>query len=404
MSKNDSWRPKQPSENLSPEVGGASDQENFDGLKQRNAELEGRWLEAEHALSKFRADLTPLKNELESTKERLEFFETLLAPRLKSVLTLKPLRYVIAERNRKKRAEQEIDPIEPALHQPRADADTAIERSRNPTAYDDYEIRKPIGVALFAHDRANDLRQVLESLTLQSAIKDTTVFIDGDQGRPLKRAAVDEVERVAREFAIPRIRRNYGNLGFRKMMVITMREMMSQYERILFLEDDCFPTSAAIKGFSFELDQIDDDPSIFSVYGHPFLVEGEGEQFTRFQGWGWATTAEKLRPIWERLLNCYLMSEAEYLDFVQKSLTPDIRSRIDVTPGRQPTSTLEKFFAWDETVCLLTAMEGMTHRRSKERIIYNFGAGEGSTHFHGTDWFRRPPFNMIERDEVWRHF
>ena len=122
------------------------------------------------------------------------------------------------------------------------------------------------------------------------------------------------------------------------------------------------------------------------------------------RGWGWATTSEKLRPVWDRLMDCYLKTEEEYLDFVRSVLTPEIQAQIDITPGRLPSDTLTKFFAWDETLCLLTALQGMRHQRTDKRLIYNFGAGADAAHFHDIDYFREPPFNMVSMDEIWAHY
>lgn len=101
---------------------------------------------------------------------------------------------------------------------------------------------------------------------------------------------------------------------------------------------------------------------------------------------------------------CYLQTEEEYLDFMRRRLTPDIEQAIDITPGRQPSETLRKFFAWDETLCLLAALRGLKHQKTSERLIYNFGAGVGAAHFHHVDYFRKPPFNMISVDEIWDRF
>ncbi len=400
-----------------PEAGSdmtATDQHGVDvvALHNRNVELEEGSVQSEKEIAEFRSEAARLRNDLKAAKLRLEILEDVLAPRLLTLLSLKPFRFILAERNRRKNEALAQISTENAVgsvgigssNEPQSTPDSISSREKKPSIYDDYELQKPLGVAVFAYDRADHLAPILESLSWQGCIPDTTVFIDGDQGRPHKRAIIDNVEKIARQFGVTRIKRNRGNFGFRKMIIIAMREMMDDYERILFLEDDCFPTGAAIKGFSKELDAIEDDPAVFSVYGHPFGLEQKGEDFGRFQGWGWATTSKKLRPIWEQLLNCYLMSEAEYLEFVKSVLTSELRAKIDVTPGRQPTSTLERFFAWDETVCLLTAAAGMAHRPSAERIIYNFGAGDGATHFGNTAWYRRAPFNIIGRDEIWGHF
>jgi hypothetical protein len=137
------------------------------------------------------------------------------------------------------------------------------------------------------------------------------------------------------------------------------------------------------------------------VYGHPFLTPSETETCARFQGWGWGTTSQKMLPILNELTQCFSMTESQYLEFVARTLTPEVEQAINVTPGRQPTDTLRRFFAWDETVCLLAARRGLAHKPTNPRVIYNFGLGTDGTHFDDVDVHRNPPFNMISLEEVW---
>lgn len=265
-------------------------------------------------------------------------------------------------------------------------------------------IKQGLGVAVFAHDRPANVSIVLESLVRQDAADCVHVWIDGDQGNREKKKRVDETEFVVSRYPVKEVIRNRGNFGFRKMMLIAARQMAMRYSKLVFLEDDCFPSRDAIKTFAEELDRISRDPSVFSIYGHPFYVIGEEKKFYRFQGWGWGTTSEKLLPVWNELEKLYLMDEKTYLAHVNSLLTSEVKDRIDVTPGRQPTETLRKFFAWDESVCLITAIHGLSHEKTPNRIIYNFGIGDTSTHFDDVRKYRLPPFNLISRDEVWAYY
>lgn len=274
----------------------------------------------------------------------------------------------------------------------------------DPAADEPPEPTESFGILLFGHTRLEELESVLESLKRQDALKYTEVWLDGHQGKAqLKQKTRNTIELVGK-FPVKRLHTQNGNFAFRKMMLLGLSEMSCRYRDILVLEDDCFPTRDAVALFRAELDRIRDDRGVFSVYGHPFLVESEGETCTRFQGWGWATTARKLRPILRQLMDCYAMTEDRYLSFVRTTLTAEVRARIDVTPPRQPTHTLEKFFAWDETLCLLTALAGQVHRPTPRRTIYNCGMGRDSTHFGVNERFRKPPYNLITPDEVWQHF
>lgn len=264
--------------------------------------------------------------------------------------------------------------------------------------------REDFGIIVFGHTRLVELGAVLESLKRQEALQYTEVWLDGFQGNQSLRLKVDRTAALVKKYPVKHLHRQSGNFGFRKMLLLGLAEMCRKYRDILVLEDDCFPTRDAVAEFRNGLERIRERRDIFSVYGHHFRVEGESEAFPRFQGWGWATTSEKLMPKLRQLIDCYSMPEHEYLEFVRRVFTPDIRARIDITPPRLPSHCLEHFFAWDETLCLLTALANQMHIRTAKQTIYNCGMGTDSTHFDDTETFRRPPFNLITPDEVWQYF
>ncbi len=352
-------------------------------------------------IEEINAERDALSAKLEESSKRLAVLEDILQPRIKSILTLRPLRFVLAQRNARKR---ELKSATVAPNEQETFSNTAaIPKPAHTIPAGKLEWHG-LGIALFGHTRLNCFQNTLESLARQDALHITHVFIDGDQGKPSLRRKIDEVYNIASKYPVKKIHRQRSAFGFRKMMLVVGEFMSEQYDKILFLEDDCFPINGSIAHFTAELDAIKEDDRIFSVYGHPFLVPNEGSEFGRFQSWGWATTSEKIAPIWNELKQCYLMPETDYLNFVRENLSPEIKKRINVTPGRQPTETLTKFFAWDETVCLLAAMNGLSHKRTDKRLIYNCGAGINSTHFQHLQLFRKPPFNMVDENEVWDYF
>lgn len=263
--------------------------------------------------------------------------------------------------------------------------------------------KEDFGIILFGFTRVKEIGLILESLKRQDALQYTEVWLDGHQGNHNLKKKLEISAQEVRKYPVKHLHTQSGNYGFRKMILLGLADMCKRYRDILILEDDCFPTRNAVLEFRRELDNIRNDPGIFSVYGHHFRVEQETETCSRFQGWGWATTSEKLLPVLRQLIDCYSMPEKDFLEFVRRTLTPDVKARIDVTEPRQPSYVLENFFAWDETLCLLTALNGQVHKKTREQTIYNCGLGEGSTHFQG-DHFRKPPFNLITPDEVWDYF
>lgn len=260
------------------------------------------------------------------------------------------------------------------------------------------------GIMVFGHTRVRELGDLLESLERQNAMRWVELWLDGYQGKDDLKDRVRKTQLVCDRYGPPRRRYHHGQLGFRKMMLQAMQSAVANYRHILFLEDDCFVVRNAVAEFRRELEAIADDPSVFSVYGHHFGMAEEGGRCSRFQGWGWATTAEKLAPYVDKLVECYSMSEQDFLDFTNAALTSEIEARLDVTPPRLPTDTLRGFFAWDETLALLTALDGRWHQPTSERLVYNCGLGGDSSHFSDQSVFRKPPFNMISPDDVWDVF
>ena len=266
------------------------------------------------------------------------------------------------------------------------------------------ESKSEFGIMVFGHTRTLILADLLESLNRQGAIHYVDLWVDGYQGKTDLKNKVAQTRKVGDDYAVGVRRYHQGQLGFRKLMLQAMQSAVRRYENILFLEDDCFPNRAAVDTFREDLEKVRDDDTVFSVYGHHFGLAEDGGRCSRFQGWGWATTATKLSPYVDRLIELYSISEQDYLDFTTGALTPEVRARLDVTPPRLPTDTLVNFFAWDETLALLTAMDGKWHVPTSERVIYNCGMGDGSAHFSNHQIFLNPPFNLIRPDQVWDYF
>lgn len=263
---------------------------------------------------------------------------------------------------------------------------------------------KDFGILVFGHTRAHMLGDLLESLKRQGAIGLVDLWIDGHQGKTDLKNKVHVTQKVADAYDVGVRRYHNGQLGFRKTMLQAMQVAANEYKHAVFLEDDCFPSRHAVEVFRRELEKLESDPTVFSVYGHPFGMAEETGSCTRFQGWGWGTTSDKLKPYLQPLIDCYSMSEQSFLDLTRSKLTPEIIARLDVTPPRQPSYTLNTFFAWDETLALLCALKGQVHKPTQSQVIFNCGMGDGSSHFTAESRFREPPFNLIHPDEVWTHF
>lgn len=268
------------------------------------------------------------------------------------------------------------------------------------------ETKEDLGILVLGFNRPYHLQAVLESLRLQGRISSTHVWLDGSQGRAEYNGQNDLSKKIARRYAIKQLHVMRSHLGIEKMMLDALGEMSDRYERVIVLEDDCFPLENGVELFEKELARIEDRPDVYSVYGHHFGTEPESDQdFTRFQGWGWAAHSDRIKALLPRLRELFLLSEAQYLARVRRLLSDDVEARLDVTPGRDVLKVLHSFFSWDSATAFLSALDGMVHRRTERPAVVNTGIVKGIGHFHDdSSRLRSPPFNMIPLDEAWAHF
>lgn len=258
------------------------------------------------------------------------------------------------------------------------------------------------GILVSGHTRTQHLKNTLESLARQGAIDRTHVWLDGHEGFRELIEPVYKCRSIAAHFVSNRLVAYNGRVGINKLALDALDTLSDQYDRLIVLEDDSFPTYSAVRVFEEDLERIENDPNVFSVYGHHFLVPAEGETLTHFQGWGWATTSAKLRPVLEQARECFSWSEPRFLRWVDDHLTPEVCARLSVTPPLNAVETIRKFFALDSCIDVITAGRGLSHRKTSRRVVYNCGMGEDSSHFAAQNRFRQPPFNMISPSEVWQ--
>lgn len=263
-----------------------------------------------------------------------------------------------------------------------------------------------LGILVIGFNRPLHLQAVLESLRLQGRIGDVHLWIDGTQGRGEYLEANARTIHIAKRYPLKELRIQRSHLGIEKLMLDALGDMSARYERVLVLEDDCFPVEGAVDAFEHELAAIANNSEIYSVYGHHFGTEPwTSQEFTRFQGWGWAAHSHQIRLLLPMLRELFLMDEQSYLEHVARRLTREVRERLDVTPGRDVLNVLRQFFSWDSATALLTASLGLSHRRTRERTIVNTGIIAKIGHFRQDEpCLRAAPFNMITLDEAWNHF
>ncbi|MEM9128158.1 MAG: FkbM family methyltransferase [Pseudomonadota bacterium] len=263
-----------------------------------------------------------------------------------------------------------------------------------------------MGILVTGYNRPHHLQAVLESLRLQGRIGDVHVWIDGTQGRGEYLHCTDHCLTTARRYKVREVRAHHGHLGIEKMMLDALSHMTALYDKVLVLEDDCFPLAGSVAMFETELEAATDDAKVFSIYGHPFGTEpADTRDFPRFQGWGWAAHSHQIRALLPELRRLFAMDENRYVAHVAARLTDKVRARLDVTPGRDVLKVLSRGFSWDSALAMLSAEAGLAHRSTPARAIVNTGISPGIGHFReDVPRLRAAPFNMISIEEAWQHY
>ena len=260
-------------------------------------------------------------------------------------------------------------------------------------------------ILVFGHQRPSALGYVLEGLRRQDALRFTQVWLDGHQEHPELVRKVLQCQQLELWFPDAEWVKYGSHRSLCMVLITALERAVERYSRIVVLEDDCFPAQRAVATMGEALDAIESDPCVFSVYGHHFNDEREGETTTAFQCWGWGTTAEKLRPVLRQLKQLWHMDEPDCVRWINERMTPQIRQRMDVFPGRSCSDILRKRFCWDAAVAFLVARAGMVNQRTSQQVVYNFGIGRDSGHFSTfEDRFLRPPFNMIREEQLVNSF
>jgi FkbM family methyltransferase len=268
------------------------------------------------------------------------------------------------------------------------------------------EKSKELGILVFGYNRPDHLQSVLESLRLQGRLHTAHIWLDGTQGRGEYQNVNSLSAEIAQRYATAECRIHRSHLGIEKLMLDGLKHMARIYDRILILEDDCFPIEGGIDEIERILQEIEGNDDLFSVYGHPFGTEPEhSRDFSRFQGWGWGVHSQQIEKLIPELESLFLMDERSYVETIAARMTPDIVQRLDCTKGRNVLEVLKSFFSWDSALSFLTAESEMLHRRASRDVILNTGITQGIGHFQKDDAFvRSAPFNMIALDEAWTRF
>ncbi|MDJ0975027.1 MAG: hypothetical protein QNJ98_11245 [Planctomycetota bacterium] len=264
---------------------------------------------------------------------------------------------------------------------------------------------QPLFVLVLGHTRPWALRLVLEGLKREGALERTEVWLDGHSNHAWLRPKVLASRALQDDYPGCRFVSYTRAVGHARRMFDALEDVIQRHRRVLVLEDDCFPAPGSLAALDAALRAVEEDPGVFSVYGDPFALPGEGEGTYAFRPWGWATTREKLVPVLERMNELLRMPERAFLAWMRKAVEAHPPDRPFVAPGQAEPEIYLSRYQWDVVLPLLTSAQGIRNQVTAERVLFNFGIGHDSWHLVGSDArYFEPPFNMVTPADLARRF
>ena len=151
-------------------------------------------------------------------------------------------------------------------------------------------------VVLFAYNRPYHTRMTLESLGNCGGAKESALFIFCDGPKDNKEvASVEEVRKLVKSKkwckTVEVIERDH-NLGLSRSITTGVSEIISQYGRGIFLEDDLVLASQFLDYMNEALEIYQDVPQVMHIAGFMFPIKGNIPDTFLYRGtscWGWAT-------------------------------------------------------------------------------------------------------------------
>lgn len=164
----------------------------------------------------------------------------------------------------------------------------------------------PAPIVIFAFNRPDSLRTMLESLKANGLYDDSEkfFFIDGPR-RESDTEKVKEVAAIAQResehvFVAPQ------NKGLAKNVIDGVTQIINRYGRVIVIEDDLYLAPLFLTYMNQALERYADDKRIISVCGYGLRVKrpkyyaGDVYLSNRSSSWGWATWADRWQTVdWE---------------------------------------------------------------------------------------------------------
>ncbi|MBB6612125.1 sugar transferase [Pontibacter sp. Tf4] len=165
-------------------------------------------------------------------------------------------------------------------------------------------------ILLFTYKRVDSLKQTIGALQRNNLVTESDLFVFSDGAKNKSDIdLVDQVRTYLRSisgFKSITIKEAPSNLGLANSIIAGVNEVISEYGKVIVLEDDLLTSANFLTFMNQALETFQNDPRIYSISGYtaPIKVPADypfDNYFTRrASSWGWATWKDRWTNIdWE---------------------------------------------------------------------------------------------------------
>ncbi|MEL4306294.1 glycosyltransferase family 2 protein [Methanococcoides sp. LMO-2] len=182
-------------------------------------------------------------------------------------------------------------------------------------------------IALFVYNRRNHTRRTLESLVTNPGFTESLLYVFCDGAKSEKDLdSVRSTRELIHSYELENVTiiENECNKGLARSLVDGINYVLQKHDRIIVLEDDCYPSQDFLQFMNICLDNYESDERIMNVSGYapPIMIP---DDYTydiyfsyRFSSWGWGT--------WRRAWK-YYSKDSGILKTIDSSIS--IKKKVD---------------------------------------------------------------------------
>lgn len=154
----------------------------------------------------------------------------------------------------------------------------------------------PAPIALFVFNRPDHTRRTIEALAENELAAQSKLIIFSDGPRDAKDALlvkqVREYISTVSGFASVSLKTQESNRGLANSIILGVTSTLSDYNRVIVLEDDMITSPQFLRYMNNSLDMYENDEAVISIHGYIYPVKEILPDYFFLKGadcWGWAT-------------------------------------------------------------------------------------------------------------------